>query len=92
MEPWKPITSAPRDGSTILAYLPAPPEPDRRQDVVAIFWDAVCGWATAYSGARLDSEPTYWMPLPAPPGQEAAAAPLRRRRRASAPGAAGLRL
>ena len=79
MEPWKPITSAPRDGSTVLAYLPAQLDPDRRQDVVAIFWDAACGWSTAYSGARLDSEPTYWMPLPPPPGQAEAAAPQGRR-------------
>jgi hypothetical protein len=52
------------DGCTILAYLPANVGHSPRQDVVAIYWDAGSGWATAYSGARLDAEPTYWMPLP----------------------------
>jgi hypothetical protein len=66
MDKWQPISTAPRDGRTILAYLPANAGLPTRQDVVAIFWDA--GWATAYSGAFLDAEPTYWMLLPDPPG------------------------
>lgn len=67
MGPWQPITTAPRDGRTVLAYLPANAGLLTRQDVVAIFWDKGSGWATAYSGASLDAEPTYWMPLPDPP-------------------------
>jgi hypothetical protein len=67
MDDWKPISNAPRDGRAILAYLPANVGHTPRQDVVAIYWDAGSGWATAYSGARLDTEPTYWMPLPDPP-------------------------
>jgi hypothetical protein len=66
MDKWQPINTAPRDGRTILAYLPANAGLPTRQDVVAICWAA--GWTTAYSGACLDIEPTYWMPLPAPPG------------------------
>jgi hypothetical protein len=66
MDKWRPINTAPRDGRTILAYLPSNAGLSTRQDVVAIFWDT--GWATAYSGAFLDAEPTYWMPLPDPPG------------------------
>jgi hypothetical protein len=66
MDKWKPIHTAPRDGRTILAYLPANAGLPTRQDVVAICWTA--GWTTAYSGACLDIEPTYWMPLPDPPG------------------------
>jgi hypothetical protein len=67
MDDWQPINTAPRDGRTILAYLPAHAGLPTRQDVVAVFWDAACGWATAYSGACLDAEPTYWMRLPDPP-------------------------
>src|SRR5687768_13540481 len=65
MDRWQPINTAPRDGRTILAYLPANAGLPTRQDVVAICW--ATGWTTAYSGARLDIEPTYWMPLPRPP-------------------------
>jgi len=66
MDRWQPINTAPRDGRTVLAYLPALAGLPTRQDVVAICWAG--GWATAYSGACLDTEPTYWMPLPDPPG------------------------
>ena len=84
MGPWQPITSAPRDGRTVLAYLPAHAGSDTRQDVVAIFWDPGSGWATAYSGASLDAEPTYWMPLPDPPGLPAPQ-PRRRSRKSDLP-------
>ncbi len=67
MDNWQPISKAPRDGRTILAYLPANAGHSPRQDVVAVYWDTGSGWATAYSGARLDAEPTFWMPLPDPP-------------------------
>ena len=76
MTGWRQIGTAPRDGRTILAYLPAQAGGAVRQDVVAIFWDGSggrsSGWATAYSGARLDAEPTHWMPLPEPPGRTSA--------------------
>ena len=65
MDKWQPINTAPCDGRTILAYLPANAGQPTRQDVVAICWAA--GWTTAYSGACLDIKPTYWMPLPDPP-------------------------
>jgi hypothetical protein len=67
MTNWQPINTAPQDGRTILAYFPANAGRQTRQDVVAIFWDLVCGWATAYSGACIDAEPTYWMALPDAP-------------------------
>jgi hypothetical protein len=69
MTSWHPITTAPRDGQTVLAYLPAKAGLTTRQDVVAIFWAVGSGWATAYSGAHLDAEPTYWMPLPEAPSR-----------------------
>jgi len=67
MSGWQPINTAPRDGSTIVAYFPACAGKHPRQDVVAVFWDSKCGWATAYSGACVDAEPTYWMTLPNAP-------------------------
>lgn len=66
MEGWQLIGTAPRDGRTILAYLPANAGHPTRQDVVAIFWAGAAGWETAYSGARI-AAPTHWMLLPDPP-------------------------
>jgi hypothetical protein len=71
MADWRPINTAPRDGGTILVYLPAHAGLPIRQDVVAIYWSPGGGWVTAYSNARLDAEPTYWMPLPGPPASAA---------------------
>lgn len=66
MEGWQPIGTAPRDGRSVLAYLPANAGHPTRQDVAAIFWAGAAGWETAYSGARV-AAPTHWMPLPDPP-------------------------
>jgi hypothetical protein len=69
MNEWKPIASAPRDGSMILAYIP-----DCRF-VVAVSWRRVqvngewrdLGWDTpAFNGWDMDmtGEPTHWMLAP----------------------------
>ena len=86
MTGWRQIGTAPRDGRTILAYLPAYAGREVRQDVVAIVWDRGSRWATAYSGARLDAEPTHWMPLPDPPGRPSASPHSGRTDRGSAAG------
>jgi len=82
---WKPIETAPKDGSEILGW---------REDcgILLIMWTAptdflsdeelerigesseIYDWfyADFVGGGRLDGDlvPTYWMPLPEPPKQE----------------------
>ncbi len=49
MTGWRQIGTAPRDGRTVLFYLPAGPGGAVRKDEVAIFWDggrrSSGGWA-----------------------------------------------
>ena len=63
MSEWQPIETIPSDGRTVLLWFasefPAP-EIDRGG------WSPVLGrvW---WSGDDIISQPTHWMPLPAPP-------------------------
>lgn len=80
---WRPIESAPRDGTPILAWAPMATEPA----IARWFkWDAGDeGWLTelvdggpwkddqhfAEYWAETSYEPTHWMPLPSPPEDDA---------------------
>lgn len=70
---WRPIESAPRDGTPILV--------GHAQRVIApVYWltdqDAgVPGWYLWPPNVRLQWKPTHWMPLPTPPLASAPAAP-----------------
>jgi hypothetical protein len=76
MEGWQPIGTAPRDGRTLLVYLPTDAgHPMRQDDVLAVSWADTfwaratgwqAGWESPYSGIRGDA-PTHWMRLPDPP-------------------------
>jgi hypothetical protein len=71
---WRPIETAPKDGSFIMVWVDHPgsefcPEPFARVDLA--YWDEgtttpgferTPGWACHWIGT-----PTHWMPLPAPP-------------------------
>lgn len=59
---WKPIESAPRDGTHILV-----PMKFIGADVVAYDLGA---WRETTNMLRLKDEPTHWQPLPAPPKDE----------------------
>jgi hypothetical protein len=51
---WRPMASAPRDGSTILAWW------EDSQTLAPIIWDG---------NESLDPDPpTHWLPIPRPPG------------------------
>lgn len=63
---WRPIETAPKDGTHFLAYEPA-------GDMYRAAYDrdgalaCICGQPVVYT-----PEPTLWMPLPAPPALDAA--------------------
>ena len=64
---WQPIETAPKDGTRVLLFFPG---------FVIPVWvgDWHEGWRPEY-GVRtppIEDDPTHWMPLPAPPGKEAA--------------------
>lgn len=59
---WRPIETAPRDGTLILATVK-----HIGCDAVS-FWGA--GWRETTNGLMLRDEPTHWQPLPAPPEGE----------------------
>lgn len=73
--PWRPISTAPKDGSYVLLYGPArgtTPSVGRfTADEYAKrprpFWSRVGLWGVTWD--RLNP-PTHWMPLPLPPEPE----------------------
>jgi len=75
MVEWRPIETAPRDGTLILCFYP-----DRcGQDRLSLRYWAVGdwpssgrteGWSDQYRQIR-KTEPTHWLPLPPAPGAEA---------------------
>jgi hypothetical protein len=67
---WKPIETAPKDGSTLLLYCPDGDLPADR--VVGGWWDDFGPYRKEMGGDGvwsfdLPGEPTHWMPLPEPP-------------------------
>ncbi len=67
---WKPIETAPRDGTEIVVY--------RDNRVCKVKWDKCgynyeYGWATGYTAGGQSpypeefKKPTHWMELPEPP-------------------------
>ena len=62
---WRPIESAPKDGTVIiLGYLPNP-RIDRH--VYEGKWHELQGWWTSVNGFMVHNDATHWMPLPAAP-------------------------
>jgi hypothetical protein len=72
---WQPIETAPRDGTTILAYFPLLTGYIARQDVAPVHWTEWGGgvWENSSSGGKPSSSPTHWRPLPEPPIDQALA-------------------
>jgi hypothetical protein len=66
MSEWQPIETAPKDGTTILAFFADRVGYVARQDVQAVAWRENDGWASTQTGWTL-AWPTHWMPLPDPP-------------------------
>ncbi len=61
---WRPIASAPLDGSPLLLFVPA--EATLRRQMMVGGWDkANSRWTAIPTVYRIN--PTHWLPLPPPP-------------------------
>ena len=68
---WRPIETAPKDGTAILGYVPIIPGPGDSDatpngDLIVIWWEARGCWTDDRDLPAL-CRPTHWMPLPEPP-------------------------
>ena len=61
---WRPIESAPADGTEILAYMPG-----FALGQMVLYWQDDY-WREKANSMGLKYPPTHWMPLPSPPGAE----------------------
>jgi hypothetical protein len=64
MNEWQPIKTAPDDGSDVLVYV------ENSNECFVVYWaddDDSWVYARAPNVGPISCEPTYWMPLPAPP-------------------------
>jgi len=60
---WKPISSAPRDGTDILIY-----DAGTGSYEVSSYWtDTPRYWDGNWGDGEYEHTPTHWMPLPEPP-------------------------
>lgn len=61
MDEWKPIETAPKDGTAIWVAGVGTMEPVRTQS----HWHGE--WQNIYNGNSIGWKPTHWQPLPVPP-------------------------
>ncbi|MDW9726351.1 hypothetical protein GOB91_29325 [Sinorhizobium meliloti] len=69
---WQPIETAPKDGTTILAFCQDGEGDDAEPMRQAVLkWDGNAGdsglWVGYYRGLRYHGDPTHWQPLPPKP-------------------------
>ncbi len=64
-EEWRPIDTAPKDGTPVLLYFPS-----RYQGKGGISWGCWINNEWLDSVAIRDNSATHWMPLPPPPSKE----------------------
>lgn len=63
---WQPITEAPKDGSDVLLYCPAPDDDLQPELVVGWYGVHTNQWYDAFGDYNLS--PTHFLPLPTLPG------------------------
>lgn len=65
---WRPIETAPKDGTEVLLY-GRPPHKDDLTCYVGRWgtWDSAGGPSDCWISGGPHYRPTHWMPLPAPP-------------------------
>ena len=57
MTPWRPFKTAPKDGTSFLAY-------DGNQNWVGVVWYSMAHDHYLYAGGMLLYRFTHWMPIP----------------------------
>lgn len=62
---WQPIETAPKDGKSILVC-------NHKNGVTQCAVYLSKRWLTTWQHEEITTDPTHWMPLPAPPSQEGA--------------------
>ena len=64
---WQPISTAPKDGTHIIAFRTS--KPDHIESMYWAEYDEGGGaWHWSYDGdSPTQNQPTHWMPLPEPP-------------------------
>ena len=76
MSEWRPIKTAPKDGTIVLVYpgtwkgmtaSPARWDEDKFAKRIRPFWYRIDAFARADSRGN---QPTHWMPMPQPPVEE----------------------
>lgn len=66
---WRPIETAPTDGTEALLYEPDACKPHRPGRMFVGWWQDGLGW-TDSEGCHHGDDPTHWLPLPEPPEGE----------------------
>ena len=64
MSDWRPMETAPKDGTPVLIYFPRIGS-QRRGQAVAYYHRVSGSWVT--HPGMYNRSPTHWMPLPDPP-------------------------
>lgn len=71
---WRPINTAPKDGTPVLVYSPYEVQSEPTNIIVARYerhgpheWWGYCESLIADAHGQIEPEPTHWMPLPKPP-------------------------
>ena len=77
MSEWRPIETAPKDGTSILLHFDSPHRPQNWEKecsavntAVGQWWEGDDAWICYMDMVRdpeCHFEPTHWMPLPEPP-------------------------
>lgn len=65
MSEWKPIETAPKDGSAVLLWADVKTWTGEEVPVTGWFTIGSCKWVSHGDWLK----PTHWMPLPAPPAK-----------------------
>ncbi|VEB42922.1 Uncharacterised protein [Chromobacterium violaceum] len=59
---WKPIETAPKDGTHVIAYRPT----KYGEHIESMYFDDD-GWFFSFDGEYGEEQPTHWIPRPAAP-------------------------
>lgn len=71
MTKWRPIETAPKDGTWILGFRPLKEYCDQWEVWRWVETVGFVGWENAADTSDFCGHPTHWMPLPNPPEEEA---------------------